>query len=110
MMHKGEHEAGGEQAAELPETSGASGGGWFNGALKAESYLGRCVELLAALLIVAEILILFAGVISRYFLQMPLVWSDELASLLFLWLATLGAVVALRRNEHMRMTAFVDMT
>ena len=35
-------------------------------------------------------------------------WSDELASILFLWLAMLGAVVALRRGEHMRMTALVN--
>jgi tripartite ATP-independent transporter DctM subunit len=40
----------------------------------------------------------------------PLTWSDELASLLFLWLAILGAVVALRRGEHMRMTAFIGLT
>jgi len=78
--------------------------------LTVEAYLGRAVELVAALLIAAEIVILFAGVISRYFLQEPLVWSDELASILFLWLASLGAVVAFRRNEHMRMTALVGMT
>ena len=72
-----------------------------------ESYLGRAVEFVAAILIAAEIVILFAGVVARYFLQQPLVWSDELASLLFLWL---GAVVAFRRNEHMRMTALVGMT
>jgi tripartite ATP-independent transporter DctM subunit len=78
--------------------------------LTVEDYLGRAVELVAALLIAAEIVILFAGVISRYFLQAPLVWSDELASLLFLWLASLGAVVAFRRNQHMRMTALVGMT
>jgi tripartite ATP-independent transporter DctM subunit len=108
-MHTGEHAVSGEKPGELSETPGASRSGFFNGALKAEGYLGRGVEVLAALLIVAEIVILFAGVVSRYFLQMPLVWSDELASLLFLWLATLGAVVALRRNEHMRMTAFVGM-
>ncbi len=29
-------------------------------------------------------------------------WSDELASILFLWLSMLGAVIALRRGEHMR--------
>jgi tripartite ATP-independent transporter DctM subunit len=68
------------------------------------------VEVIAALLIAAEIVILFAGVVARYFLQKPLVWSDELASLVFLWLASLGAVVAFRRNEHMRMTALVGMT
>jgi tripartite ATP-independent transporter DctM subunit len=47
--------------------------------------------------------------VARYFIQKPLVWSDELASILFLWLASLGAVVAFRRNEHMRMTAVVGM-
>jgi tripartite ATP-independent transporter DctM subunit len=78
--------------------------------LTAESYFGRAVEIAAALLIAAEIIVLFAGVVARYFLHRPLVWSDELASLLFLWLASLGAVVAFRRNEHMRMTALVGMT
>jgi len=33
-----------------------------------------------------------------------------LASILFLWLAMLGAAVAFRRSEHMRMTAVVAST
>ena len=69
--------------------------------------LGGTVESLAALLVLAEIVVLFAGVTARYAFHAPLVWSDELASILFLWLSMLGAVVALRRGEHMRMTAFV---
>src|SRR6201989_894769 len=72
-----------------------------------ESWLGTLVEIPAALLVVAEIVILFAGVVSRYVLHTPLIWSDELASILFLWLAMLGAVVAFRRAEHMRMTALI---
>ena len=72
-----------------------------------EKLLGGGIEAIAALLITAEIGILLAGVVARYFLHTPLVWTDEVASLLFLWLASLGAVVALRRGEHMRMTALV---
>jgi len=72
-----------------------------------ESLLGMLVEIPAALLVVAEIVILFAGVVARYGLHRPLIWSDELASILFLWLAMLGAAVAFRRSEHMRMTAVV---
>ena len=72
-----------------------------------EHALGRLVEIPAALLVVAEIVILFAGVVARYALHQPLIWSDELASILFLWLAMLGAAVAFRRAEHMRMTAVV---
>src|SRR5258707_1088457 len=72
-----------------------------------EHILGTLVEIPAAILVVAEIVILFAGVVARYVLHAPLIWSDELASILFLWLAMLGAVVAFRRSEHMRMTALV---
>jgi len=72
-----------------------------------EHVLGRIVEIPAATLVVAEVVVLFAGVVARYVLHAPLIWSDELASMLFLWLAMLGAVVAFRRSEHMRMTALV---
>jgi tripartite ATP-independent transporter DctM subunit len=72
-----------------------------------ETSLAMLVEIPAAALVVAEIVILFAGVVSRYGLRSPLIWSDELASILFLWLAMLGAAVAFRRSEHMRMTAMV---
>ncbi|MGJ5067115.1 TRAP transporter large permease [Bradyrhizobium sp. SZCCHNR1015] len=77
---------------------------WLDGL---EALLGLLVEIPAALLVVAEIVILFAGVVARYVLHQPLIWSDELASILFLWLAMLGAAVAFRRGEHMRMTAMV---
>ena len=72
-----------------------------------ERILGLAIEIPAAILVVAEIVILFAGVVARYGLHRPLIWSDELASILFLWLAMLGAAVAFRRSEHMRMTAIV---
>jgi tripartite ATP-independent transporter DctM subunit len=74
-----------------------------------ESSVGSAVEIAAAGLVIAEIAILFGGVISRYVFDRPLVWSDELASTLFLWLAMLGAVIAFHRDEHMRMTACVGM-
>ena len=72
-------------------------------------WLGRLTEWPATALVVVEVCVLFAGVISRYVINRPLIWSDELASILFLWLAMLGAVVALRRDEHMRLTAVAMM-
>lgn len=65
-------------------------------------------EVPAALLLVAEVVLLLTNVFCRYVLQDPLIWGDELASILFIWLSMLGAVVALRRGEHMRLTMFVD--
>jgi tripartite ATP-independent transporter DctM subunit len=80
-------------------------------AFGATNLLGRAVawasEVPAALLVLAEILILGGGAISRYALHMPLTWTDELASILFVWLAMLGSVIALRRGSHMQLTTFV---
>lgn len=89
---------------------GATARGAHSGPAWAER-LDRClaviVEFPLALLLVAEVVILFTGVIARYGFDHSLVWSDGLAELLFLWLSMLGAVSASRRFEHMRMTALV---
>ena len=69
--------------------------------------VGRLIEIPAALLVLAEVVVLLMGVTSRYVVHQPLIWSDELASILFLWLAMLGSIVAFQRGEHMRMTAIV---
>src|ERR1700710_415132 len=78
---------------------------FFRTADRAPSWI---TEMPAAILVGLEIVILLAGVISRYVFNAPLTWSDELASILFLWLAMLGAVVALRRVEHMRLGFLVS--
>nr|WP_244873996.1 TRAP transporter large permease subunit [Cupriavidus numazuensis] len=72
-----------------------------------EHVLLRCVEIVASTILVAEIGILFTGVIARYVLNTPITWSDELASILFIWLSMLGASIAFQRGQHMRMTALV---
>ncbi len=69
--------------------------------------IGGVAEPVAALLVAIEVVILAAGVFTRYVLKSPLVWSDELATILFLWLAMLGSVVAYRRGEHIRLSVLV---
>ncbi len=82
---------------------------WFRAIGKVDRILGFVTEVPAAILVLLEILVLFGGVVSRYAIHRPLTWSDELASVMFLWLAMLGAVIAFRRSAHMRMTALVDL-
>jgi len=77
------------------------------GAARLQRLLGHCLAVPVALLVVAEIAVLLAGVIGRYVFHTPLIWSDELASILFLWLAMLGSAVAFEKGEHMRMTVVV---
>src|ERR1700745_4047673 len=76
-------------------------------ARKIDLVIGTVSEAAGAGLVLAEICILFAGVVSRYVFDSPLLWTDELANFLFLWLSMLGAVVALQRDGHMRLTTFV---
>lgn len=76
-----------------------------------DTKLGRiirsCAESVASTLVLVEILVLLVGVIARFGFHHPLVWVDELASIFFLWLAMMGATVALLRREHMGLTALV---
>jgi TRAP-type C4-dicarboxylate transport system permease small subunit len=81
-------------AATLPPPA-APATGFGRLADRLDRAVGTVVELTAAVLVLAEIIILGAGVTARYAFHAPLVWSDELASILFLWLSMLGAVVAL---------------
>jgi tripartite ATP-independent transporter DctM subunit len=71
---------------------------------QAERWLIGAVGAAAAVAVAAEVAILLIGVVARFGLNSPLTWSDELASIVFLWLAMLGSVLALWNREHMRLT------
>ncbi|QOZ70399.1 TRAP transporter, DctM subunit [Bradyrhizobium arachidis] len=73
-----------------------------------EQSLRWLVEVPAAIAVVAEVIILFAGIVARGVFHRPIIWSDELASILFLWLAMLGSAIAVQRSAHMRLTFFTS--
>src|SRR5450830_289962 len=89
------------ETARLPETGNVY-------VAKLGKLIGTVSEACAALLVLAEIGVLIAGTAARYFFNNPLTWTDELASLLFLWLAMFGSVIALRQGAHMRLTTFIN--
>jgi len=66
-------------------------------------------EIVSSLLMTVIIVLLLTGVVSRYLFSIPIIWIDEVVSLSFLWLAMLGATIAMHRNEHLRLTLFVEM-
>ena len=72
---------------------------WSAGA-RLDYLLTRLTESLAALLVAFEVMILFAGVVSRYVFHNPLTWSDELASILFLWPVSYTHLDVYKRQEH----------
>src|SRR5687767_9872244 len=69
----------------------------------------RPFEMISSGLLVAIVILLLGGVITRYVFSFPVVWIDEVASLCFLWLAMLGSAIAVDRNEHLRLALFLHM-
>ncbi|MDQ2778900.1 MAG: TRAP transporter large permease subunit [Pseudomonadota bacterium] len=68
----------------------------------------RPLEAVSALLLTVIVVLLLVGVIARYVFTVPVTWADEIVSLSFLWLAMLGTVIAMHRNEHLRLSMFVE--
>ena len=64
-------------------------GGWF---LKLET-------MIATVLLAIIVFLVFIAGVMRWFGQ-PLVWSVDLAQLLFVWVSFLGADMALRKRAH----------
>ena len=74
-----------------------------------ERWLGLAVAVPAGFAVLLDVAVLLYGVTMRFAFNRPLVWGDELASMVFLWLAMLGSVLALWYGEHMRLTTVVAL-
>lgn len=68
--------------------------------------LGRLEKALGITLILAITAMIMAQVITRYFLDLPLAWVEELATYAFIWAVFLGASCALRDRRHIAIEAF----
>ena len=65
------------------------------------AWLGRNgLEIVAGTLMAVLSVDMLAGVFWRYVLNASLVWYDELARNLFIWVSFLGAAIAVKRSSH----------
>lgn len=60
-------------------------------------------ELLASIAISIVVISAFYGVISRYILNNPVAWSNEVATIAFTWTVFLGAAAAWKSNKHIHL-------
>jgi TRAP-type C4-dicarboxylate transport system permease small subunit len=60
-------------------------------------------ELLASIAISIVVISAFYGVISRYILNNPVAWSNEVATIAFTWTVFLGAAAAWKNNKHIHL-------
>jgi TRAP-type C4-dicarboxylate transport system permease small subunit len=70
--------------------------------------VARIVELTLATLLAAMTALVVLQVFCRYVLNSPLTWAEEAARLAMIWLAFLGASVALWRRRHIRIEGLVE--
>ena len=63
-------------------------------------FLENLVEGICMVLVVALAVVVFLQVFNRFVLKAPLAWSEDLAMLLFQWVAFLGAAVGVKRMRH----------
>jgi len=73
--------------------------------LEGLSWAGEQTCLLAVLVMTGLTLI---QVVLRYIFRMPLVWTEEASVFLMIWMAFVGAGVAMRRGAHIAMTLLVE--
>ena len=63
--------------------------------------IDRAIDGLAVVAFAGMFGCVISQVFFRYFLDDPLVWSDELARYLFVWVSFLGWIIAARRRSHL---------
>lgn len=71
--------------------------------------IDKVLCLLLGALSAAMVIVILYQVVLRYCFAAANVWAEELARFMFVWVATLGASVAIRRNVHLRVDLIVDI-
>jgi len=67
------------------------------------------IRWLLVVMLLAMTAVLLAQIVCRYFFQMPLVWSEEMALVLMLWITFLGAALLLESREHISIDFLVHL-
>jgi len=83
-------------------------GRFIRGFLLLKKGLNRGLEFLVILSMAVLVLDVTWQVFTRYVLNKPSSWTEELATFLMIWVGLLGASVALNRSAHLGVDYFVD--
>ncbi len=65
--------------------------------------LDKAQDYISAILLIATSLLVFIQVISRYFFNHSISWSEEIALLMIVWFIFIGCSVAARQGAHVSM-------
>lgn len=77
--------------------------------LAVRNAVSNAVKWILVIMLLVMTLVLSAQIVSRYFFKLPLVWSEEMALVLMLWITFLGAALLLESKEHISIDFLVEM-
>ena len=68
----------------------------------------KVTRVMVGVLLVLMVIMVFANVVARYYLDFSLAWSEEVARFMLIWLVFLGAVLAYVEDEHLGLDMMVS--
>lgn len=69
--------------------------------------LSKATDVLMAVCLAGMAILVFGNVVLRYAFDSGITWSEEMSRFLFVWLTFLGAIGALKDNQHLGVDMFV---
>jgi TRAP-type C4-dicarboxylate transport system permease small subunit len=70
-------------------------------------FLNRVLNGVTAVSLAVMAILVFGNVVLRYVFNSGITWSEEMSRFLFVWMTFLGAISALKDNEHLGVDIFV---
>jgi TRAP-type transport system small permease protein len=67
---------------------------------KLSSFVDRLLNITTAVCLGLMCILIFGNVVLRQLFNSGITWAEELSRYLFVWSVFLGAIVALKRNQH----------
>jgi TRAP-type C4-dicarboxylate transport system permease small subunit len=68
----------------------------------------RIIETICNASLAVMFVIVMLGVVSRYVMSRPFVWSDELSRYLMIYMVFLGGTISFRAEKHPSLTFLID--
>jgi len=72
------------------------------GSVRLKKGIDTAFQAITAFLMIAMVVLTLLQVTSRYALQSPYPWTEELARIVLIYLTFFGSIVAFRRREHLK--------
>lgn len=74
-----------------------------------ERGLTRGTQIMVALLLASMVIVIWISVFTRYVMNDPISWGEQVAKYLMIWAAFLGASIGIREGSHIAVNVLVDM-